>query len=166
MKKFLFVVFVSLLFTSAYAQQDSVVVSRLVKEEIARAKQKEQEPLKSTNNAGFSEEATAQKPPIPQSVFYTLFVGSQILLAVGFGVYRIKRRTEESKQPKPHKRTDNSFALKTNRYSESRRVRSMVGCQLQLLRTREELTSQARKLNVGAGELELAWKLQEMSSKS
>ena len=166
MRKLTLLLFCIVLALPLFAQQDSAVVSRLVKEEITRARQKEQERLAPVRSAGMSGEASSRRPAIPEAVFMTIFVGSQVLLAFGFFTYRMKRRNEQTVVVKPRKRTDNSFPINGKVNSQGRRARTMVNCQLQLLRTREELTEQARKLNIGAGELELAWKLQDMSTKS
>lgn len=164
MKKMLLILAVLIASSQLFAQQDSLVLTKVVRDEITKAKQKEQVPLTSQQTVGAIPKAVDNKSLLPQSAFFLLFAGSQLLLAGGFIYLRRKNRKVVKVQAKPRKRVDTLQARRSN--PDARQVRSVVGCQLQLLRTREELMSQARKLNVGAGELELAWKIQELSTKS
>lgn len=164
MKKLLLLLVIIVTTSQMLAQQDSLVLSKVVRDEITKARQKEQIPLQAQQSAGAVEQSVKNRSFVPQSIFFGIFAGSQLMLAVGFLIIRRKRRSEARAQAKPRKRVD----LGNSRRAavDPKQMRSIVGCQLQLLRTREELMEQARKLNVGAGELELAWKLQELSTKS
>ncbi len=149
----------------SFALNDSLMIHQIVSNEISKAKEKEQAPIvpKKANQ----EIQSIQAGAIPQTVFFGVFIGTQILLAMAFFLFKQKNKVERIAII-PRKRADmnrtDTKNLKKNSYNK--KATTIVSCQIQLVKTREELIEQARKMNVGSGELELAHKLQEFSTQS
>ncbi len=155
----------SILTLQSFALNDSLIIHQIVSNEFSKAKEKEQVPIaaKKVN----LETRSVQAGAVPQTVFFGVFIGTQILLAMAFFLYRLKQK-EARVIINPRKRADMKRTDTKNQHKNSynKKVNSIVSCQIQLVKTREELTQQARKLNIGSGELELALKLQEFSKQS
>ncbi len=150
----------------AFAQQDSLPITAIVKKEIYNAKLKEQQPPVNISSASMLPEEKQGQPVISEAWFIVMFFGAQVLLAGAFAIYRLRRKQTNisGNQLKKRANKDLSGKKNSNRNSQEYRLRSLVSCQLQLVRTQEEIREQARKMNISTGELELAMKLQEFST--
>ncbi|MBI2417383.1 MAG: hypothetical protein HYV28_05665 [Ignavibacteriales bacterium] len=150
-------------FLSAQSTQDSVDLNALVQKQIQKVQSEKVNPVSTTQPV---ENTKAQEAGsgIPENMFVLLFALAEII-AGGLIVryYLVKKRQVVAKDtPAPKIKAEPAQRRKMTK-EEFAKLRTEVTCQLTLIKTQEELNHQAKKMNVGAGELELAIRLQNMA---
>lgn len=155
---------ITLLFVASLAAQsgqDSLNLSAMVRQQITKVQTEKEQPKTAP---AVKETKTNNSSILPENVFIVLFALAELLAGGMIIRYYLRKRKTEQNSPVPAPHTPDETAPRRRlTKEEAAKLRTDVVCQLALIKTQEELNREAKKLNIGAGELELAIRLQNMA---